>query len=496
MSVPQLQTASRRAVGWFERHQYPDGTWLYEYDVRRGQPTASAYNIVRHAGAMLGLYQAASAGIPGALASGDRGLDWILDRTSGDGRTLAVDDDDVPSTGGSALLAAALLERRRATGDAVHDDQLRQLGRFLTQRIEPSGAVVAPAPGDDRQYSKYATGQTYWVLAELAGVFPDGGWGEPAARVERYLATSRDRAEDRFPPTPDHWSAYGLDAHAATSGARLDATAVAFAHRQAELFGFQVRSVGQVYGPLGRVVRGTRRLRGGGYGVIGEALGELWRLGGRDGRVADIRGAVADRALCNAGLAVRAQSASGAWYRHGITRMDDQQHALSALLKAAEIRQATAASRDSRHVNGWLAIVALVALLNPFRVRRGVDRRAVAAAVVALVVAAALGDVVLRALDVSVPSARLAAGVLVALAGAVDLFRRSGEPVGLPAALVVALLLGADAGVGVVLVAGVLAAAMLFVPVEGRARTWAGRLLACVAVATGMLLVVSGVLAV
>ena len=38
------------------------------------------YNEVRHAGATMGLYQAAAAGLPGALRSADRGIAWALDR--------------------------------------------------------------------------------------------------------------------------------------------------------------------------------------------------------------------------------------------------------------------------------------------------------------------------------------------------------------------------------------------------------------------------------
>ena len=50
-----------------------DGRWLYQYDAAR-QDAPDDYNLVRHAGAIMGLYQAATAGIDGALASADRGL--------------------------------------------------------------------------------------------------------------------------------------------------------------------------------------------------------------------------------------------------------------------------------------------------------------------------------------------------------------------------------------------------------------------------------------
>ena len=66
---PDVTTARARgesrpaAVEWFTRNQNDDGTWLYEYDAVT-DATGSPYNVVRHAGAVMGLYQAATAGIP------------------------------------------------------------------------------------------------------------------------------------------------------------------------------------------------------------------------------------------------------------------------------------------------------------------------------------------------------------------------------------------------------------------------------------------------
>lgn len=80
-------------------------------------------------------------------------------------------------------------------------------------------------------------------------------------------------------------------------------------------------------------------------GTWGEALDSLWRLAGDDPRLADIRDKVGERAVCTAGMLadrqVKTGSASepliGGWFTEGITRMDDQQHALSALLRSMEI---------------------------------------------------------------------------------------------------------------------------------------------------------------
>ena len=52
----------------------------------------------------------------------------------------------------------------------------------------------------------------------------------------------------------------------------LTTAELAYARSQAGLFGGQVRWVSQQEGPWGRFVRGNHIVRGGGYGVVGEAL--------------------------------------------------------------------------------------------------------------------------------------------------------------------------------------------------------------------------------
>ena len=81
---------------------------------RRGRRS----NVVRHAGAVMGLYQAATAGIPGALESADRGVEWTRDHLAGTRRVgRAVSFDGRTAVGTAALLTAGLVERRLLTGE-------------------------------------------------------------------------------------------------------------------------------------------------------------------------------------------------------------------------------------------------------------------------------------------------------------------------------------------------------------------------------------------
>jgi small neutral amino acid transporter SnatA (MarC family) len=563
VSAGELRGSAQASVDWFVRNQKTDGTWLYLYDAD-DDSTSSEYNPVRHAGVTMGLYQAAAAGLPGALRSADRGTEWALDRLLEHDGWAALAAEEPVDTGATALLAAGLVIRREATGDTRYDDVLHRLGRFLLAQTEPSGAVLEsydsarerPVAGE---YSKYFTGEAFWALARLHRAFPGEGWGEAADRIGTYIATSRDDVEDHWPPIPDHWAAYGMaeTVHFPERGRPpLSEAEVDYARRQAELFGVQVRWVSQRLGPWGRLVRGSYTPRGGGYGVISEALTGWWMTAQEDPRLADLRGPIAERATCIAGLAVRAQSdaedaasaahperVEGAWFNDGETRMDDQQHALAGLLRTIPIARAAERSSsasssgpDDDEPSGWLWAAALVLALNPARAgfalpRSGRSARtvvgvaAVGGAIGGLLVcaAAAAGDPLLEALDVSDPSFRFAAGIVAALAGAADLFRRPPAPepalagwraalvpvaipvVARPGLLVLALGAGADQGVlpsagamviGTALLTGLAAARWPTEGSPGRVLRWAGRLLAAGLVACGVVLVVDGVLAV
>jgi small neutral amino acid transporter SnatA (MarC family) len=557
VTAEDLRRSSQAAVDWFVRNQETDGAWLYLYDAENDSIPAE-YNEVRHAGVTMGLYQAAAAGLPGALRSADRGTEWALDRLLRRENWAALEGDGRVTTGATALLAAGLAIRREATGDARYDDVMGELGRFLVAQTEPSGAVLAsydtargaPVPGE---YSKYYTGEAYWALGRLHLAFPDEDWDAAADRIGAYLATSRDDVEGHWPPIPDHWAAYGA-AETVEFPERgrppLTEDEAAYARRQAELFGFQARWLAHYHGPWGGVVRGGYEPRGGWYGVVDEALTGWWLTAREDPRLADLRGAIAERATCVAGLAIDEQSnaeeaagaarperVEGAWFTDGETRMDDQQHALAGLLRTIPIVEAGEGSSSSdpgdNAPSGWLWAAVLVLALNPARAAFGVPRTgasprtavrsaAVGGAIGGLLVcaAAAAGDSLLEALDVSDPSFRVAAGVVAVLAGAADLFRRPPRPdpalAGWRAALVpvaiplvvrpalVVLALGAGADRGVLWSAGAMAAGVALLaaltaggPPEGprgRVLRWASRLLGVALAACGVVLAIDGVL--
>ncbi len=556
VTTDELRGSAQASVDWFVRNQDSDGRWLYLYNADEDS-TPADYNEVRHAGVTMGLYQAAAARLPGAALSGDRGLEWALERLVERDDWAALAYEGEVNTGATALLTAGLTIRREATGDTRYDGLLRRLGRFLVVQTEPSGAVLASydqttgAPEPDF-YSKYYTGEAYWALARLHRTFPGEGWDEPANRIGGYLASSRDDVEDHWPPIPDHWAAYGAAEtveYPERGGDPLTEDEVDYARRQAGAFGVQARVVAQRFGPWGELVRNYTP-RGGGYGVVSEALTGWWLTAQADPRLADLREPIADRATCVAGLALEAQSdggdaadaaqpelVEGAWFKDGETRMDDQQHALAGVLRTIPIVEASATPGPDQPgdaaPSAWLWAAVLLLALNPARAAIGVPRAGrpprevvrVAAAGgaiggLAVCAAAAVGGPLLDALDVSEPSFRIAAGVVAAVAGAIDLFRRPPSPepalpgrraalvpvaipvVARPALLVVALGAGADQGVlvsvaaiatGVVILTG-LAARWPTEGSRGRVLKWAARLLAAALIAGGVILTVDGIM--
>jgi hypothetical protein len=368
----EAPVAAAAAAGeWIAEGQRSDGSYLYEYD-RAEQAAMPGYNIVRHAGVTMSLYQLADAQADAGddagadagadaptdddptagratLAVADEGLDYMLDRLvpAGGGQAFVEPGASTARLGASALMAAALEARRDATDDPAHDRELRALGRFLAGQIGPNGqgleefdleasAVVAD------ETSRYATGEAGWALARLHTLFPGEGWDEPARRVATYLATERDEAEglDFFPPWPDQWAAYLL---AELAPAGLDEVQAGYARGLGERFGMLIRAESQKDSRPHVVV--DPRARAAGLGVWVEGLASISRVAEVDDRLADLRSALADRLRCGAGIladrqvtaaeaaaAAQPERVRGAWFRDDVTRMDDQQHALTALL--------------------------------------------------------------------------------------------------------------------------------------------------------------------
>jgi len=345
-SSERIRVAAADAARWAVRNQNVDGTFVYEQD-GNGR-SLGGYNEVRHAGVTTALYQAVSAsGDATVRRSAERALGWMLDRLDGrDGwETLTI--DGWASLGGGALMLTALEERRETDGSMQRDEVMKRVGRYLMamQRADGGfyvGVDVATGAPDTEATSPYFPGEAMWALSRLEAVFPGEGFGEAARRAALFVARDRDDVENvRIPPLNDHWASYGFAELAKRE--HLDDDVIDYARRVAYRFDLLIRSQAQRdAGAVYALTHGpARRSAALGTWVEGEAA--LARLAREDGRLVGMREEITARAACGAAILVDRQnhegdaSTHGAWFVDGVTRMDDQQHAISGLLAAADL---------------------------------------------------------------------------------------------------------------------------------------------------------------
>ncbi len=305
------------------------------------------YNLVRHAGVTMSLYQLAAAGEIGFLDGADRGLEWMLHRLEPAGDGVAFTESDQAKLGASALLVVSLAHRRLVTDDTSFDATMIDLGRFLVDQQRADGSMLnlydldddAPVPDET---SIYSTGEALWAIAMLDEAFPDEGFEPVAWSTLDYVTTERDTVEGYWPqPWPDQWAAYSL-AEMVEWG--LEDHHVAYArellHRYASFIRFDAQR-GTSYGDL---THGPTP-RGAGYGTWVEALWSLHTMAETEPRMADLAPGAAQALACGAARLAEQQApptadsplVAGAWFHEGVTRMDDQQHAASGLLGAEPV---------------------------------------------------------------------------------------------------------------------------------------------------------------
>lgn len=339
----EARLAAVDAADWIVVNQADDGKFLYDF--HRGRDESSQdYNLVRHAGVTMSLYQLVQGGEVQYLDAADRGLDWMLERlqpTGGGG--IAFTDVNRAKLGASSLLLVSLAHRRSATSDAQHDQLMRDLGTFLVEQQRADGSMLnfhdieAGQPVPD-ETSVFATGEALWGLALLHEAFPQVGYDDPAWTTLDYMATSRDLDEGIFPqPWPDQWAAYSLGEMGDWG---LADEHIDYARRLIERFAMIVRFDAQRGSAYGSITHGPAP-RGGGVGTWLEGLAALRPLTLIDDRLADLEGPLEETLACAAGVLAERQvepgedvseQEAGAWFYDDLTRMDDQQHAASGLL--------------------------------------------------------------------------------------------------------------------------------------------------------------------
>lgn len=331
VSAADARRAASEAATWLVTNQREDGSYLYQADLQ-GRDLGD-YNITRHAGVTLALYQA------GEVDAADRGLTWMLDRLAERDDWVALTDAGVAPLGATALMLAALAERRLRTGDDVHDDTMRALGRFLVAMQRDNGdfyVYAYPRTGDvDREaISQYFAGEALWALARLERALPERAWRTASERAAHFISVERDDTDFvPVPPLNDHWAAYGF---AEMADWPIADTSAEYARALYGRFHVLIRwdAQAQAGAPYDATHASGKRAAALGTWVEGQAA--LARLARADDRLADLENRAIESTRCGAGVLI-ARQIDGAWYFEGATRMDDQQHAISGLLALAEL---------------------------------------------------------------------------------------------------------------------------------------------------------------
>jgi hypothetical protein len=309
------------------------------------------------------------------------------------------------------------------------------MARFVAAQVQSDGSVLnevdlETGEGKPNTYSPFATGQTLYLLAQARAITGTTEFDTQISAIIDYLATERAQREGYVPDVSDHWGAYGMAVLTESAPQFLTGRhTVEFVRKQLGIAGIQVRYESQrTNDGLNRWTRGRQTL-GAGLGTLGEAIGAWQVVAATQPELREQQPWLHERLYCVAELLVDRQissqvadqlrnpsSARGAWEQFGITQMDDQQHAISAMLAArnVDLDAPNAPRRTPVPENALLVVLSALALLNPARLmRRGSSCNGIRMGVIGtsvLVVIAAIGGPIVRSLNVSAATALVAAG--------------------------------------------------------------------------------------
>ena len=363
LTAATLSHGIDEALDWFTRNQRPDGSWLFQYDAAAGRDLGG-YDVVHHAGAVSALWQAAGAGFDAARGPAAAGVDLRQPAPPRRGRLVGHLQRHRArwrpgrrrcTSPGSACAV-------QVTGDHDLDDEMHRLAALPAwPRPRHRGSVLAY-----REPGRRAVRRRVLAVRHRPGVL--GAGADAPAVPGRGLG--RAGAADRHLPGVAARRPGGRHARRLRPLGRLravDGGGVARrrsgppAARRARCRCWSARPACSACRSGGRAsaptAGSTPLLRGGhaipaGLGSLGEGIAGLWRVAEADPRLTSLADALGDRATCAAGMVASrqvtaAQAAAypepgrvqGAWFHGGLTRMDDEQHTLSAMVRSLPIAE-------------------------------------------------------------------------------------------------------------------------------------------------------------
>jgi hypothetical protein len=209
--------ASARAGGdYLVRMQQPDGSFHYSYDPVEDRVGGRAYNILRHAGAALALFDLYNAVHDVRyLDSARRAVGFLKTRfRPSDKRTLFVlDDDGKAKLGANGLALLALVTQAELDPQSGDRSSAERLANQIVAMQHRDGSFRSyhPVRGDEPEgsVSLYYPGEAILGLVRLYGLNGDRRLLVAARRGADYLIQSQQKAG--FLP-PDAWLMQALEA--------------------------------------------------------------------------------------------------------------------------------------------------------------------------------------------------------------------------------------------------------------------------------------------
>lgn len=446
----QRRESVQAAIGWIAGNQGANGRFLYRYDAV-DDVIEPGYNWVRHAGTMLALEQARVAGFTGteqALFAARKAIaSQLVVVDDADGSRAGVLDGRNVSTGGTALFLLAITEPM-TVGEIDADDVevARSLARHLVNAIhvgDDGVTRVREVVDSSLNFSRdsvgpFTTGEVAFALARMERLFPGEGWGEPISGIVDYLVRRKAVEEGFVPDMSDHWAAYAFaETTWWTTPRPFDAVTDSWARKQMGIASVMIRYESQLTNQFpDHALRGSTAV-GAAVGTHGEAMaGWTSYFASKHGFDDELVRSGMARLACNNGTLVsrqvdataarsfsRPRNVEGAWLSGGVTQVDDQQHSMSAIIMGDRLFGDSIDPRPARRQPidwSWsLVLVGAFVVASPARWGRALtrSRKPMRRDLMLFTVTASMLGLfamsLLEAIDVSVPTAAVATGVVV-----------------------------------------------------------------------------------